>query len=308
VAQTWTKKEIIVVDDGSSDNTLAIAKQFESASVRVYAQRNQGAAAARNEAFRLCRGDYIQWLDADDILAPNKVEKQVIVAQQARRNRLLISGAWGSFLHRHHRAKFIPTLLHADLSPAEWLIRKMANNLHMQTATWLVSRELTAAAGAWNTELLVDDDGEYFCRVLLESEGVKFVPEARVYYRAAGSGSLSYIGRCNDKRDSQWKSMELHLSYLRTLEKSPRADEACIAYLRTWLPFFYPDRLDLVRKAEAEARSLGAELGMPKLSWKYAWIEALFGAKLAKRASVLFPNIRWSMMRFWDKILLHLLP
>ena len=66
------EKEIIVVDDGSTDQTAAIARQFESDSVRVVTQKNQGAASARNLAFSLCKGDYVQWLDADDLLAPDR--------------------------------------------------------------------------------------------------------------------------------------------------------------------------------------------------------------------------------------------
>src|SRR5207248_8713341 len=132
-------------------------------------QRNQGASAARNHAFQLCKGDYIQWLDADDLLAPDKVERQMAVGQKCKDKRSLISGAWGEFLWRPSQANFTPTLLWEDLTPAEWLIRKLANNLHMQPATWLVSRELTEEAGPWNRLMLVDDDGEYFCRVLLAS-------------------------------------------------------------------------------------------------------------------------------------------
>src|SRR5882762_10159051 len=77
VAQTWETKEIIVVDDGSSDQTLAIAGKFESSTVRIVGQKNQGAASASNTALSLCRGDYIQWLDADDLLAPDKIAQQM---------------------------------------------------------------------------------------------------------------------------------------------------------------------------------------------------------------------------------------
>jgi len=73
IAQTWERKEIIVVDDGSSDQTLTVARRFESQGVRVVPQKNQGAAAARNTALSLSQGDYIQWLDADDLLAPTRL-------------------------------------------------------------------------------------------------------------------------------------------------------------------------------------------------------------------------------------------
>ena len=167
IAQTWERKEIIVVDDGSRDRTLAIARQFESDRVHVVTQKNQGAAAARNKAFSLSRGDYIQWLDADDLMAPDKVTKQMEAQGDSPNKLILLSGSWGRFMYRYDRAKFVPTALWGDLSPVEWLVRKMGQNVYMQTASWLVSRELTEAAGPWDTRLLGDDDGEYFCRVLL---------------------------------------------------------------------------------------------------------------------------------------------
>jgi len=182
----------------------------------------------------------------------------------------------------------------------------MANNLHMQTATWLVSRELAVAAGPWNTKLLGDDDGEYFCRVLLASNGVRFVPEAKVYYRMSGSSSLSYVGLSDKKREAQWRSMELHMAYLRSLEDSPRVHAACVQYMRNWLIYFYPERMDIVQKAEQKAQEFEERLGVPQLSWKYAWIKALFGWGPAKRAQLLLPNARWSVARFLDKALLRL--
>jgi glycosyltransferase involved in cell wall biosynthesis len=301
--QTWPNKEIIVVDDGSKDGTLAVARQFESDTLKVFTQKNQGASATRNNAFALSHGDYVQWLDADDLMAPDKTAKQMELVEQGCGKRVLISGAWGDFMHRPDRAAFQPGPLWHDLSRPEWLMRKMENNTYMQTATWMVSRELAEAAGPWDTRLLGDDDGEFFCRVLLASEGTRFVPGAKVYYRQAGTSSLSYIGFSNKKLDAQWISMQLHVKYLLSLQDDQRAKAACVTYFQNWMNFFYPERMDIFNEAQQLAKNLGGELKVPPLSWKYSWIDKLFGRPVAKRAQVLLPSMKWSLIRKWDETL-----
>ena len=308
IGQTWQPTEVIVVDDGSTDRTLAIARQFESHGVCVVSQKNQGAAATRNKAFSLSHGDYIQWLDADDLLAPDKIARQMEALDQCRSKRTLLSCPWGKFMYRYDRAAFTPTALWHDLSPVEWLLRKMTDNVYMQTSTWLVSRELTEAAGPWDTRLLGDDDGEYFCRVLLASDGVRFVPEAKVYYRTSGFNSLSYIGRSDRKIYAQWLSMKSHIDYLRSLENSKRVRDACVTYLQNWLIFFHSTRPDIVKQAEQMASELGGKLKVPRLSWKYAWIQVCFGDALASRARLTLLQTKWFLVRFWDKLLFYIYP
>jgi len=221
-------------------------------------------------------------------------------------DRTLLSSGFGKFRYRWHRAEFVPTALWSDLSPAEWLLLKMEQNLYMQTATWLVSRELTEAAGPWDTRLLVDDDGEYFCRVLLASNGVRFVPEAKVYYRAFGFNSLSYMGRSKGKLEALWESMQLHVRYMLSLEDSPRTRSACVAYLQRNLIYFYPERRDIVHRAEEMTWQLGEHLSVPRLSWKYWWARVLFGWPAAKRVSLAFRKTRWGFVKALDKILFRL--
>lgn len=306
LAQTWPRKEVVVVDDGSADGTLSIARQFESNEVRVVTQPNQGAAAARNKALSLYRGDYIQWLDADDLLSPDKVAHQMNAAVRIGGGRTLFSCPWAFFRYRPAKVKFIPTPLWSDLDPTEWLMRKWEGNWHMQTATWLVSRQLTELAGPWDTRLLGDDDGEYFCRVVLASIGIRFVPESRVYYRITPSSRLGHIGRSDRKVEAQFHGMKLQIGYLRAREDSDRVRAACVTYLQTWLRNFYPNRPDLVHEAQQLAASLGGRLSFPKASWKYAWIEKLFGFAAAKHVQLYYNRVKSSALRAWDKMMYSL--
>jgi glycosyltransferase involved in cell wall biosynthesis len=306
VNQTWARKEIIIVDDGSTDQTLSIARQFASKALNVVTQKNQGAAAARNKAFSLCQGDYIQWLDADDLLAPDKLAHQIRVAQLFGDSRTLLSCAWGRFIYRVNRAKFVPTSLWRDLSPVEWLICKMGESVFMQTDSWLVSRELCENAGPWDTRLLSDDDGEYFCRVILASNGIRFVPEAKVLYRQTASSRLSYIGQSNKQKDALLLSMQLHVKYLQSLEDSNRVRATCVTFLQNLLINFYPERPDIIEKLEKLARNIGGQLKSPRLRWKYAWMKPLFGWSLAKQAQLLLPQLRASLIRSWDRTMQEL--
>jgi len=304
--QTWEPKEIIIVDDGSTDQTLHIARQFQSDSVRVVTQKNQGASAARNKALSLSRGDYIQWLDADDLMAPDKIARQMEALIDSGSRRTLVSCAFGQFLYRTNHARFTPTALWCDLSPAEFLQRKLEKRCFMVNSAWLVSRELTAGAGPWDVRLHYDDDGEYFCRVLAACDRIRFLPEARVYYRLVGSTSVSYLGASNTKLDSLWLSMQMHIRYLRSLEESERTRASCVRYLQNYLIEFYPRRPDIVEQIRQTASDLGGQLAAPRLSWKYSWMKTLLGWGWAKAAQLVLRNVKWSLIRRWDKMLFHI--
>jgi glycosyltransferase involved in cell wall biosynthesis len=304
VGQTWPNKEIIVVDDGSTDDTLRVAKLFSGKNVHVVSQPNQGAAAARNTALSLCQGDYIQYLDGDDILEPDKVEAQLEhIRSHELSPRALVSGSWAPFHYRRSRAHFQPSALWADLSPVEWLLRKLHDHLYMQTDNWLVSRHLTDAVGPWDELLFRDNDGEYFARVIVASEGVHFVPAAKSYWRIAGFKSVSYVGGCSKKLESLCRSMKLHMKYLHSLEDSERVRAACLSYIRWWLPEFYPYRPDLAEELKCATEQLGGRFEEPRLARKYQWIVERFGWRAGRGAQILLPKVRWSLAIEWDKLM-----
>jgi glycosyltransferase involved in cell wall biosynthesis len=306
VAQTWPRKEIIVVNDGSTDGTEQVAKRFASKHVKVVSTENQGLPGAVNYAYRQSQGDYIQELDSDDLMAPDKIELQLKALRGGDGKRTLLSSPWAYFYFRTRRAQFVPNSLWNDLSPVEWLLRKLGENLHMQNATWLVSRELSEAAGPWDENLHYDQDGEYFSRVLMASEGTRFVPEARIFYRMSGSNRISYIGSSDKKRASLLRSMKLHIQYLRSLEESERVRRACLTYLQIWSDQFYPERPDMFAELQALAAELQGHLELPSLRRKYAWMKPVFGTKTTRWVQRAFPETKSWFKREWDRAMFML--
>ncbi len=190
VNQTWVRKEIIVVDDGSTDKTLHILGELNTFGIKVYSQENKGACSARNHAFSESNGDFIQWLDSDDLLAPDKIELQLKEVNYTQKTKTLLSSSFSRFYSNPTKTKFIPNILWQDLEPREWLIKHLNDQAIMYPHAWLVSRSLTEIAGEWNESLRLNQDGEYFCRVVAASDHVKFVPGSKCYYRI---GNLSSV-------------------------------------------------------------------------------------------------------------------
>jgi glycosyltransferase involved in cell wall biosynthesis len=282
IKQTWENKEIIVVDDGSKDETYLIAKSFESKNIKVIRQKNCGAAAARNHAFALSQGDFIQWLDSDDLLSPDKISIQMRGAEGEKKT-VLLSSEFGIFNLYPSNAKFNKTNLWKDLSPVDWIVTKFENNLWMNPAVWLVSRELAVKAGTWNESLSLDDDGEYFCRVVANSEFVKFVVGAKCYYRQWNYKSLSRdvsIEGC----ESLLNSLILSATLLLSIENTERTRSAVVRYMNIWTNYFYPEHKSLFERLNNYVNSIGKTLQPPKLSMNYQFIQKLFGYSIAKKA------------------------
>ena len=270
----------------------------------IIAQPNRGAAAARNTALARAQGDYIQWLDADDLLGPEKIAAQLKIARADGSDRRLLSCRWGSFFHRLHKTRFVPTDLWCDLSPRDWLLRRMGSNLYMPVHSWLVGRRLTDAAGPWDTRLSADDDGEYVSRLLLASDGTHFVPGAEAFYRRTSGRSVRTARR--GAQDSQFLSNQLHIARIRSLDDGDEIRQACLAFLQRWLVYFYPERGDIVRECERLAADLGGELSPATLPAKYAWLQRAFGWRVGKFAWDRVPRFRSAVARSWDRMLFAL--
>lgn len=145
--QTWQNKEIIIVDDGSTDNTLNIARQYENKypNLKVYTQKNTGACNARKKGFAYCKGDLIQFLDGDDLMAPNKIQCQIeylngdldcIVTCNWIKFRDSITDTIGS-IEPYNTIK-------KNIIPLEWLLERHMMSPH----AWLIPRRIVEQVDA----------------------------------------------------------------------------------------------------------------------------------------------------------------
>lgn len=266
-----------------------------------------GASAARNKALSFAQGDYIQWLDADDLLAHDKISQQLKNSDSGQISRVLFSGTWAKFFFRHQRAKFVPNVLWQDLEPVEWLFRKMSTDNWMSIESWLVSRKLTEMAGPWNEKLLRDNDGEYFCRVISASEKIRFIPEAKCYCRRGHVDSISSRSNIsNEKIESMFESTCFHIDCLRSFEDSERTRAACLSYIQFTFNYFYPEKHEILEKCKNIARDLGGQLLPPTLSWKYFLIRKFFGWKVARKVQLEMRKTKTLIQKNWDKVLYNL--
>lgn len=281
LTQDWSPREIIVVDDGSSDDSLAIARRFESRGVRVFTQPNRGASAARNAGLRAARGNFIQFLDADDLLAPDKLSQQLARLAPGEEN-ILLSAAWGRFTGSPERADFRPNPLCADLSPAEFLVRTLESHEMMHPAAWLTSHRLVQAAGPWNEQLSLNDDGEYFARVVVAAAGLRHCPAARTYYRSGLSGSLSR-SRTERAWESQLLATELTVGHLLSREDSPRTRRAAADALQRDLLDAYPSCPATRRRLERRVAELGGSELRYRAGPRFHLLTRVLGWRLAKR-------------------------
>ena len=291
--QSWPKIEIIVVDDGSTDQTLAAVKQYESATIKVLRQENRGAAAARNTALREAQGDFLQYLDADDFLSADKIQEQLTLLRE-NPDYLSVSPAVYFFDGKDSNSGLKERSGAVDTDdPVKWLIEFLGPDGPFGTVpygAWLTPRSVAERAGPWDDSIRSpDDDGEYFARVVLASHGIRASKTGRYYYRKFVQGG-SYSSTYSEVLlQGRLHSLNCKAKWLLARTSDPRAYRA-LANRYLDLAFgAYPSFPKLTDEALRKAREMGDTDYHPRFgTWKGELLRHVVGWKAAKRLNAAF--------------------
>ena len=147
-------------------------------------------------------------------------------------------------------------------------------------------RRVADRAGPWDESLSLNDDGEYFARVVLATSAIVFSPSGASLYRSNLPGSLSRQ-RSRRALESVFRSVELITAHLRQAEDSPRTLRALADYWQRLAFEIYPEAPDLCRRAEAESARLGGSSLQPSMGPRQRALSRLLGWKLARRLGLI---------------------
>ncbi len=290
LVQTYQEIEIVLVDDGSTDGSFDILKEYYRRNpdkIVLIDQENQGVSAATNKGIQAAKGVYIQFLDADDLMSPDKIEKQVDLFRN-KSSLAIASCEWVTFLDNPENYQQWRLNSYKDYSdPLEMILDFFNHSEMMAISSYLTPKMVIDKAGPWHEELTINQDGEFFIRVLLQTEKVLFEPEGKVYYRKPGETNVSQ----QKSYKASESLLESYRCYEREVLKKESSQRVREALAKNYLRFIYvthPKYPDLVKAAEKEFNKFNftnpVRIGGPK----FQRLSKLIGFKNAVRLKRFF--------------------
>lgn len=185
LAQTWPEKEVIVVDDGSTDCSADIIRQFDDR-IRWENGPNRGGNVARNRLLDLARGDWIQYLDADDYLLQSKIAQQMeFLAKHPEADVVFSPVTLEHWSAAEVRREVLPIPVPHDL----WVL--LASWQLPQTGTMLWRKQAILDVGGWKPDQPCCQDHELYLRLLVGGKHFAFCAAIGAVHRKWSTETVS---------------------------------------------------------------------------------------------------------------------
>ena len=287
LAQTLPPCEIIVVDDGSTDNSVEVIRAFGSR-VRLLQQTNRGPGAARNAGLAVASGEFVQFMDSDDLASRNKLEVQARVMERTGADFV-----YGPYVRGHIQpgvfqpedVVLLQRPLPSRLSLDAWVLRGLA----IAFQACLLRRSRVERLGGYRTDLMPSEDTELLFRMGLARVPIAFSTDCLTLYRLHSGGQITASGTQRGARLVDLARMRLCLEG-QARSQATRYDPAtrlCAATelwnTRVWLERLGVSQPDLARQLD---RARG---GIPVWACRLSQGVEL----LAQRSRLLWHRHRW---------------
>ena len=239
--------EVIIVNDGSTDQSHVIINNYRE-SCKIITTENHGVSAARTTGLEHAKGDYIQYLDSDDLLMPGKIKQQLkaLIDNQAD----IAYGEWQKFTQKGEEISVVETITRQINGDAELDI---FNNFWCPPAVLLFSKKITDQL-TWKTNLPVIQDARY----LLDAASIGkfiYVPGVQAQYRVFQSQSLSQRDSLAFVTDCFVNTGEIYERWRDQLQDNPEKKQSLISSLRYCITEFsltksklFDEAIDLLLK------------------------------------------------------------
>lgn len=223
--QTFTDLEVIIVDDGSTDQTTAWAAQVDDPRVTLVSQSNQGVSVARNTGINHAQGEYIAFLDGDDLWLTNKLEQQVELLD--RHSHIGLVHTWLALMDE--QGLLTGRIMATQVEGKVW--QQIIENNMVACSAAMVRRVCLTTVGIFEPSLRVAEDWDLWIRIAA-SYPFAVIKQPLVQYRLHGnSKSKKYPAMVQDFRtiiERAFESVPYELLYLRN--RSYGRVNLCIAW------------------------------------------------------------------------------
>lgn len=228
IEQTYRNIEILIVDDGSTDNTSRILNNFNDERIKIIHHENLGASAAKNTGLKYAQGEYIQFLDADDILSKDKIEAQIIALSGMSDSIAVCKTVIINENSSSGLGEINTDLIKSESKGFIFLLKLLGLDGQggmVQPNAYLVPREIINRIGPWDLSCYPcpDEDGEYFSRVLINTKQVVFTDGVNYYRKIANLKSLSTTYD-PIRAANQLRVVEKKFKHIFSVEKTKRTE------------------------------------------------------------------------------------
>lgn len=277
--QTHPDLEIICVNDGSTDGTLALLRQFQERAagrIQVIDQPNQGACAARNNGLQHCTGTYVEFLDADDRLLPDKLAHQAALVVKYDLPDVLI----GSSITRAADGSVVEHDIQRDRDRDPWMDLMQHKLGGSPQNLW--KRAALEAVNGWNTKMASSQEYDLMFRLLANGATIRYDEEVLTEIHQLPGGSIS-----RSNLDRNWtRFAELRAAIIQHLRTNlPEIDttphyQVLFDSIRTLYPYAPERAVELYERHIPKKFKPGLS---PATGKGYLFLHGLFGFAMANR-------------------------